>query len=71
LLERGGRLLLLLLARETGNQFLEWSQFLLVDQVEFLDKEDEMLEAGIQMRFLAQTDNLGKVRVVDVGVDSK
>ena len=50
---------------------MEWGELLPLDEVELLDKEDEMFERGVQVGLLPQLDHLRKVLVVDVGVDSE
>jgi hypothetical protein len=46
-------------------------ELLLVDQFELLNKVDEVLEAGVEVRLGAEADDLLEVRVVDVGVDAE
>ena len=60
-----------LLAQETLDQFSQRLQFRLLDQIEFLDEEDEVLERGIEMRFGSQQLNLAEVCVIDMCVDSE
>ena len=47
---------------------LERRQLLLVYQLELLDEVDEMLEGSVEVRLLAEGDDLFKVLVVDVRV---
>ena len=51
------------------NQGLEGSELLFVDEVELVDKVDEVLEGGVEVGLLAQADDGLEVTVVDVGVD--
>lgn len=44
---------------------------LLVDELELVDEVVEVLEAGVEVRLLAQGHDLVEVRVVDVGVDAE
>lgn len=52
-------------------QLREGCQLLLLDQLELIDEEDEVFEAGIQMILQSETENHLEVRVVDMSVDSK
>lgn len=60
-----------LLVGQACNEFGQRLQLLLVDEVKFLDEEDEMLEGCVEVGLLAEADDLGEVRVVDVGVDAE
>jgi len=46
--------LILGLGYKRFDQVGEWSKFLGINEVELLDKEDEMLETRVQMGFLSQ-----------------
>jgi len=43
------------------DELLEWSQLFLVNQPEFIGKQNEVLEAGVKMSLLLQADNLLKM----------
>lgn len=56
---------------ELLDELLERCELSLIDEVELLDKEDEVLEAGVEVGLLAQLHDLGEVLVVDVGVHAE
>lgn len=56
---------------ELVDQLGQRSQLPLVNQIEFLNKEYEMLETGVQMSLLAQLHHLGKVLMVNVSVHTE
>lgn len=64
-------ILVLVFGRKLLDELLEWRELSLVDEVELLDEEDEVLEAGVEVRLLAQFHDLGEVLVVYVGVDAE
>lgn len=51
------------------NQVLQWSKLSPVDEVELLNKENEMLEGGVEMGFLLQLHHRVEMLVVDVSVN--
>lgn len=53
------------------NQVLQWGKLSPVDKVELLDKENEVLEGGVEVGLLLQVDDGVEVLVVDVGVDAE
>lgn len=52
-------------------QLIERGKLLGIDQLEFVDKEQEMAVARVEMCLQAQGADLGKVMVVDVRVDAE
>lgn len=56
---------------ELLNQLWKRRQFLFLDQTKLVDKENEVLEAGVQVILQTQSQNHLKVRMVDMGVYSE
>ena len=50
---------------------MEGRELFPVDEVELLDKVDEVLEGGVEVRLFDEEDDLLEVLVVDVGVDAE
>lgn len=59
------------LASQSVNELLQWHQFLLFNQVKFLNKEDEVLERCVEMRLFLKLDYLLKVLMIDVRIDTE
>lgn len=57
------------LGSELLDQVLQRSKLTPVDEVELLDKENEVLEGGVEMGLLLQLHHRVKVLVVDVSVN--
>ena len=53
------------------NEFLQRSQLPPVDQVEFLHKEDKVLEGGVEVCLLLQPHDGIEVLVVNVGIHTE
>lgn len=53
------------------DEVLKRRQFTLVDQLEFLDKEDEMFERSVEVRLLGQLYHLLEVLMINVCVYSE
>jgi len=53
------------------NQLLEWNKFPLLNQIEFLDEKDKVLEGSVEVSFLSQLNNFVKVLMIDVCVDTE
>jgi len=53
------------------DQFLQGHQLLLIHQCELLNEINKMLEACVEVGFLAEGYDFGEVTVVDVCVDSE
>ena len=56
---------------ESVYQLGQRRQFFLLDEPKFLHKVDEVFEGSVEMRFLLKTNHLGKVDVVNVGVNAE
>lgn len=61
----------LVLGREIGDELSEGFHFGFFDETEFGDEVVEVLEASIEMSFLAEGYNAVEMAVVDVGVDAE
>lgn len=54
--------------RELIDELLQRNELPSFDQVELLHEEDEVLERRVEMRLLAELDDLREMLMVDVGV---
>jgi len=61
----------LVLGVQHVNQILQRRQFLLVNQAELFNEEDEVFERRVEVRFLVQSSHVVAVLMVDVSVDAK
>lgn len=66
-----GRADLSVLGCELLDQLLKGREFLPINQIKLLNKENKVLEGGVEVRLLLQLDNRVKVLMVDVSVNTE